>query len=1542
MVSLRSTADAATVGVSLPGFYLDEKELSDRRTYDVISAPGGGTHQVGRPDLPVFGEMILVPNGATPILEVEPGEALVVESLDIAPLQPPPTDAGRQPFAKDQGLYAGDADFPSVFAFLEPLARIRGRQASILWLYPYRYNPARRRLLIFPDLRVTVRFEGRRRGVAARLKSRPFDRLLGRVMINADAVLAGGEEVKSPRTSSGTEKIRASGTEGACEYLIVTHPDFLEAASALAAWKRKSGFSTFVATTSDTGDTAEEIAAYLQGAYDTWDPAPTYVLFIGDAEFIPTFYRTAHPNSGSLVGTDLYYATLDGSDYFPDIITGRISVDTAEQALKRVNDIIGYESDPVTDESFYASAAICAQFQHYTNGYAERRFAQTSEDLAIYLSDPAYLGQYSVERFYYTGSAVTPLYWSVFYFSGGPAGDAGDPIPSYLEKPGFAWDADAADISAAVNSGRFLLTHRDHGSATAWGSPYYSTSHVSALTNGEKLPVVWSVNCSTGFFDKETCANPASTVSFSEAWERNPSGGAAGVIAATRVSYSGHNDRLFWGWADAVWPDFVTGFSGPEISYRRMGDVLNYGKLYYATRYSESTYRKVEFEIFHWFGDPAMMIRTRLPETLAVSHPARVVQGVPVDFEVTVESGGSFVAGAAVAVYREDVPGDYRTAQTDETGTALFPGLTASEIGEYELVVTAPETIPYQGAFVALAAPSPTPAPSPSPSPVPWPGGWGTEIGASLPDGFEPSGLVWHERLGVLFIVGDGGQVVQMDEEGGEVVVWNPGGDLEGIAVADPASNYLYLGVEDPDSIREFNLAAGTLTGRSWSLTEWMSGPSNSGLEALTFVPNGHHPYPASASGGLFYAGLQADGKIYVFDVDLSAGESLSYVDTIVPVSGQTDLSGLHYHRENRTLYAVFDGADLLREMEADGTLIVEYPLAGNTQEGVALKPSCPSPATSLFIAEDAGNEIWRYDDYPVSCLAATPTPPAPTPGPSRTPVPPPTVPATSTPTGAPPGYCRQPLALNDITDARIGITRSSYNYGYKYEIFSAEEPGHDNRWFYLYDRVNVYHDGPGVPGSYLKLGIYADADYRVEEGDWINLTGLDWSDGVVNVNIYPPPAPLPLDEWTYYYIAADGSLYNDRELCDLAVAAPNGTPLPSPTAPPAATPPGYCRQPLALNDITDARIGITRSSYNYGYKYEIFSAEEPGHDNRWFYLYDRLNVYHDDPGVPGSYLKLGIYADADYRVEQGDWINLTGLDWSGGVVNVNVYPPPAPLPLDEWTYYYIAADGSLYHDRELCDLAVAAPNGTPLPSPTAPPATTPLPTVSPVLTPTETPEQVIIVCLGDSVTHGAPYADNGNPHLTYPARLSVLLEAGYGEGGFAVHNQGVNGYRAEDVVNDLLQPGALDEDPDYVLLMIGGNDLAGATIGNIFQVIEETTWEVQSCVNLVKSHTNPDGSSPRVILSAFIPNLVEDGWGTLAVGFYNNSLLSNLEGYDLWTGENWEDLYDPDTGEAKQSLMFDDVHPNSDGYQVLAENWFNAIQTMLPASPTPAPGSSP
>jgi len=201
-------------------------------------------------------------------------------------------------------------------------------------------------------------------------------------------------------------------------------------------------------------------------------------------------------------------------------------------------------------------------------------------------------------------------------------------------------------------------------------------------------------------------------------------------------------------------------------------------------------------------------------------------------------------------------------------------------------------------------------------------------------------------------------------------------------------------------------------------------------------------------------------------------------------------------------------------------------------------------------------------------------------------------------------------------------------------------------------------------------------------------------------------------------------------------------------------------------------------------------------------------------------------------------------------------------------------------------------------------------------------PDPAIILCLGDSVTKGHPYEGSSN---TYPSKLQTKLDSAYGSDEYSVINQGVNGYRADQVlanVNAWLN----QYNPDIVLLMIGGNDLnqdlsPESTYEEIVSVITQTANETAQIVTTCQSHTNPDNTHPKVIVSAFIPNNLYDYWGSYAIAFYNTALAN--KGFANYFTSNWTDLYDTATSQAKTSLMSDSTHPNASGYELMAQNWF-------------------
>lgn len=127
---------------------------------------------------------------------------------------------------------------------------------------------------------------------------------------------------------------------------------------------------------------------------------------------MPTGYHTDHPYyaTGHKTGTDLYYAAVDGTDMNPDITTGRILCDTQAEALNQIDRIINYEKTPPDQASFYQNVLNACYFQDDdNNGYADRRFAQTTEEMHNYIMNK--LNKTST-RVYYTLASVTPRNWN--------------------------------------------------------------------------------------------------------------------------------------------------------------------------------------------------------------------------------------------------------------------------------------------------------------------------------------------------------------------------------------------------------------------------------------------------------------------------------------------------------------------------------------------------------------------------------------------------------------------------------------------------------------------------------------------------------------------------------------------------------------------------------------------------------------------------------------------------------------------------------------------------------------------------------------------------------------------------------------------------------------------------------------------------------------------------------------------------------------------------------------------------------------------------
>ncbi|MCK4259958.1 MAG: pre-peptidase C-terminal domain-containing protein [Halanaerobiales bacterium] len=680
---LKEDLNGIDFDVDVPGMKqisIDEKGMLYKKL-EVID--GAHKVEVGKPGVPVVCQFIEIPFGVNYTIQVKASKYDVIENYNVYPAQAPAPDIAEfkdtVEFTKDETAYSTNAFYPSELAFVEDEMIVRGHRLLKVVAQPVQYNPVTKELKVYSNLRVKIKYDkpSKVKG-EKRLKSEAFDSMLQPLVLNyhsnpeplPEKGGGGGGGVVTPDPTPLPTPIQ---TAGGADYLIITPDDFYNEAVTLANWKAQKGLQTQVTKLSEIGTTANAIASYIMGAYVYWDPAPTYVLLLGDAPQVPVYYRTTHPYHKTYTGTDLYYAAVDGSDYYPDIYVGRLPARTATEANIMISKILDYEQHAVDNTYWYDEVLVAGYFQDDSrDGTADRWFLQTSEEVNDLLKSK----QFNTITSYVKTDGSPALY----YYDG-------TPVPSTVNflDPTVATQT----VIDAVNSGKVIVNHRDHGASRnmgnswdGWGEPYLSTVEASNFTNSDIYPLIFTINCMTAWFDSETDFHSADYECLSEVFIRKQNAGAVGVIGATRVSYSGWNDALCKGFYDSIFPDFKSAANSRNLHF---GAILNYGKMYMLTSYSSSDdITLTEFEEFCLLGDPETTLRIFEDINSGSSKSTDYPTGTEKYYELAVSSTGTYTIETSLyssACDTELYVYDYNWNQVsydDNSGTDSYSKITTT------------------------------------------------------------------------------------------------------------------------------------------------------------------------------------------------------------------------------------------------------------------------------------------------------------------------------------------------------------------------------------------------------------------------------------------------------------------------------------------------------------------------------------------------------------------------------------------------------------------------------------------------------------------------------------------------------------------------------------------------------------------------------------------------------------------------------------------------------------------------------------------------
>ncbi|HKK66797.1 MAG TPA: C25 family cysteine peptidase, partial [Bacteroidales bacterium] len=539
-------------------------------------------------------------------------------------------------FVYNRNFYQSGSVYSPEMVSIEKSGRARGIQMARISIRPFEYNSENNSIIIRNNLHVKVHFDGGDASASRVAKNRYYSPAF--------------ESVYNTLWNYEAPQSKDAISQYPIKYVIVSDPMFETALQPFIEWKTKKGFYVVEAYTDDpaVGTTTTSIKTYLEGLYTagtTEDPAPTFVLFVGDTGEIPTF----DGNAGSHV-SDMYYCEYDGGgDYIPEVYFGRFSASSVAELTPQINKTLQFEQYTMPDPSYLGEAVMVAG--------VDGSFGDSHANGQI---------NYGTNEYFNLAHGIESHTYN------------------YPESGN-----NASNILADISAGAGYVNYTAHCSSDGWADPSFSVSDIAGLDN-QDLYYVSVGNCclSNKFDDPET---------FGEALLRAQNEGAVAHLGGSNSTY--WDEDFYWGVgliSDPYnYPSYAETETGvydalfhengedPYVTTAQMNYVGNL-----AVESSSSSRKEYYWEIYHVMGDPSLMPYMGVPTELTVNYMDPQPLGTTT-ITVTTE------AGAYVAISNNGVLLDAKLAGAGGTAELTFDAI--NEVVTCDVVVTKQNRQPYIG-----------------------------------------------------------------------------------------------------------------------------------------------------------------------------------------------------------------------------------------------------------------------------------------------------------------------------------------------------------------------------------------------------------------------------------------------------------------------------------------------------------------------------------------------------------------------------------------------------------------------------------------------------------------------------------------------------------------------------------------------------------------------------------------------------------------------------------------------------------------------------
>ncbi len=632
---------------------------TERETFSRLSLPNtviGGNE--GDPQIPVVNELIAVPFGATPVIEITNYSMTDyrLEDYGIHTLMPRQPSLRKDQKPKDVPFVMNAASYQSTRGFrAEPKAVIsvegtlRGVQLGKMTIEPVSYDPVNNILRVFNDIQVEVRFNDADRQATEDMLVKtysPYFDIVYRQLFNRDMISLAYEGYPDLYTTP-------------VKMLVVTTSKYTESEpfQTWLEWKRQKGIEVDVQTVTSSTNGAT-IRSLIQSRYKA--NHPTFLVIVGDENDV-TNYETYNisDNYFNPYVSDNPYASVD-NDIYHDLYMSRMAVSNTTELGDLVHKILTYEKYTMSDPSYLDNAVLIAGYD--ANGWDEAAGRPTI--------------QYALDNYFNT--------------------DHG-----FKEVHGYV-TSNYTGCYDYLNSGVGFVNYTAHGSIQAWSSPEFTNANVNALTNNDKYFLAVGNCCLTANW-----GNATYTPSFGETMIRATEKGAFGYIGSVIETY--WFEDIYFGVGcynptPATVPLSDTTMAGmydalfDDTEFNSMNSIMYIGNVAvtyaHAAGYESSVDDEYYWRAYQCLGDGSVMPYMTQPSVNQVSHAPTLGIGAN-SFTVSADPG------SYVAITRDnEIIG---VAEVGSTGTVNVPITSVTTAGDVMIVVTRSQRKPYIQTIQAVA-----------------------------------------------------------------------------------------------------------------------------------------------------------------------------------------------------------------------------------------------------------------------------------------------------------------------------------------------------------------------------------------------------------------------------------------------------------------------------------------------------------------------------------------------------------------------------------------------------------------------------------------------------------------------------------------------------------------------------------------------------------------------------------------------------------------------------------------------------------------------